>query len=448
MKLPIHILLFSICCFGSIQAQNINYETSFEKAKSLALKQKKPLAILITTQLPGNYPNYYNGLKDKSVIELYNNSFINYKVDKSDTAASEKIIKEYKIYRFPSFIFLDSKGGFLFTDIAFLSMPKPLLDIANKAISSTNEMSLVDFDSIYAAGNTSTSFLKDYILRRQKAGISNNADLIEKYVAGLSVSHLFNYEEVLFILKAGPIADGNASKLARTDKRLTDSIFKTEPQSVRMAMNNASIANTLSSAIETKNLSRAMAAANFTRNSWSGNPVEGQKNYTLKMMQYYKGVNDTIKYLQQASAYYEQYYMRLTLDSVKKRDSLYIINAKKKAMETARTTKNDSLVKRTIRFSYPKDSYATELNNAAWTFYLMAKNKNDYLMKALLWSRRVLELSEKPAFYDTYAHLLYRLKFFVEAESMQSKAIEIAKAEKIDTKLYQEEFEKIRKRTL
>lgn len=448
MKLPISILLISICCFGAIQAQNINYEVSFEKAKNLAIKQKKPLAILITTEPPVNSPNFQNGLKDKRVIELFNNSFINYKVDRSDTAASGKIIKEFKIFRFPSFIFLDAKGGFLFTDIAFLSMPKPLLDIADKAISSTKEKSLVDFDSIYAAGNTSTGFLKDYILRREKAGISNNADLIEKYVEGLNVSHLFNYEEVLFILKAGPIADGIAYKLARTDKHLTDSIYKTEPYAVRLAMNNATIANTLNSAIETKNLARATAAANFTRNSWSSNPVEGQKNWSLKMMQYYRGVNDTTKYLQQASAYYEQYYMRLTLDSVKKRDSLNYINARKKAIETSRTTNNDSIAKRSFSFSYPKDSYATELNNAAWTFYLMADNKNDYLMKAMLWSRRALELNAKPAFYDTYAHLLYRLKFFVEAESMQRKAIELAKAEKIDSKPYQEEFEKIRKRSL
>lgn len=448
MKLPISILLISICCLGSIQAQNIKYEVSFEKAKSLALKQKKPLAILITTQLPGNYPNYLNGLKDKSVIELYNNSFINYKVDKSDTAASEKIIKEYKIYRFPSFIFLDSKGGFLFTDIAFLSMPKPLLDIADKAISSTKEKSLVVFDSIYAAGNTSTGFLKDYILRREKAGISNNADLIEKYVYGLKVSTLFDYKEVLFILKAGPLSDGNANKLARLNKNLTDSIYKTEPYAVRLAMNNATIANTLNSAIANKNISRAMDVANFTRNTWSNNTIEGQKNWTLKMMQYYRGVNDTTKYLQQASAYYEQYYMRLTIDSARKQDSLNYINARNKAIETSRTTNNDSITKRSFSFSYSKDSYATELNNAAWTFYLMADNKNDYLMKAMLWSRRAIELSAKPAFYDTYAHLLYRLKFFVEAESMQRKAIELAKAEKRDTKLYQEEFEKIRKRSL
>ena len=219
MKLSLSILFITIFCLGSIQAQKINYQASFEKAKSLAIQQKRPLAILITIEPPVYSPNFLNGLNDAKVIEKFNSSFINYKADRSDTAASGKIIKEYKIFRFPSFIFLDAKGGFLFTDIAFLSRPQPLLDIAEKAISSTKEKSLVDYDSSYAAGNNSTVFLKDYISRREKAGITTNAELIEKYVFGLKVSDLYNYGEVLFILKAGPTADGNAYKLASLNKQ-------------------------------------------------------------------------------------------------------------------------------------------------------------------------------------------------------------------------------------
>ncbi len=448
MKLFPSLLFIAIFCFGPIQAQKINYQASFEKAKSLAIQQKRPLAILITIEPPVYSPNFLKGLDDDRVIEKFNSCFINYKADRSDTAASGKIIREYKIFRFPSFIFLDAKGGFMFTDIAFLSRPQPLLDIAEKAISSTKEKSLVEYDSSYAAGNYSIGFLRDYILRREKSGITDNAELIEKYVFGLKVSDLYNYSEVLFILKAGPTADGNAYKLASLNKPLMDSIFKSEALADRIAMNNATITNTMNSAIASKSFSRAMAAANFTRSTWASNPIEGQKNWNLKIMQYYIGVKDTTKYLQQASSYYEQYYMRLTVDSVRKRDSLNYINARKNAREISRTTINDTTIRRTFGFSYSKDSYATELNNAAWTFNQMAVNKNDYLLKAMLWSRRALELSAKPAFYDTYAHLLYRLKFFDEAESMQKKAIEIGKAEKIDTKLFQQEYEKIRKKTL
>jgi hypothetical protein len=448
IRLSLGIIFTIIIGLEAIHAQKINYESSFETAKRLAIQQKKPLAILITIEPPVYTPNFLNGLNDKKVIEKFNGSFVNYKADRSDTAASGKIIKEYKIFRFPSFIFLDSKGGFMFTDIAYLSRPQPLLDIAEKAISSTKEKSMVDFDSIYLAGNNSTVFLKDYIIRREKAGIVDNAELIEKYVLGLKVSDLYKYDEVLFILKAGPVADGNAYKLASLNKPLIDSIFKTEPLADRIAMNNATITNTMNSAIANKNFSRAIAAANFTRNSWTENPLEGQKNWNLKIMQYYLRVKDTSKYLQQASVYYEQFYMRLTVDSVRKQDSLNYITAMNNAREISKTTINDTTKRVSFSFMYSKGSYATELNNAAWTFYLMAGNNNDYLMKALLWSRRALELSAKPAYYDTYAHLLYRLKFYDEAESMQRKAIETGKAAGTDTRKYQEEYEKIKKRTL
>lgn len=447
MKHSVILLFVTLFCAASVQAQKIKYESSFEKAKIMAFQQKKLLAVLITIQPPVYTPNFTRGLDDEKVIEKFNTSFINYKVDRADTAAS-RIISEFKVYRFPSFIFLDSKGGFLFSDIAFLSKAQLLMDIAQKAIEASKEKSLVDYDSSYAGGNINTSFLKDYISRRERAGITSNADLIEKYVLGLKVSDLYKYDEVLFILKAGPTVDGNAFKLARLNKHLIDSIFKTEPLADRIAMNSATIANTLNSAIKDKNFSRAMEAANFTSSTWTDNPLEGQKNWNLKLIQYYKGINDTTKYLQQASQFYEQYYMRLTVDSVRRRDSLNYVTARNYSRETGRVTTNDTTKRRTYSFFYAKDSYASELNDAAWTFYEMAVNKNEYLLKAMLWSRRSLELSPKAVFYDTYAHLLYRLKFFDEAESMQRKAIELGENEKIDTRIMKEQYEKIKKRVL
>lgn len=63
-------------------------------------------------------------------------------------------------------------------------------------------------------------------------------------------------------------------------------------------------------------------------------------------------------------------------------------------------------------------------------------------------SKRSIELSPVSAYYDTLAHLLYRLDFYAEAESMQKKAIELGKAEKRDVKGLQDELEKIQKKTL
>ena len=73
-------------------------------------------------------------MKDENVIEKLNTHFINYKVAKEDTALAGKIIRLYKVNRFPSFVFLDAKGGLLFSDIAFLARPQPLLVLADRAI--------------------------------------------------------------------------------------------------------------------------------------------------------------------------------------------------------------------------------------------------------------------------------------------------------------------------
>jgi hypothetical protein len=448
MKKTILILTCILTCFFSLEAQKIKYEQSIEKAKNIALKQKKPLAILITIQPPVPTPNFMRGLDDETVIDKFNSSFINYKVEKEDTIASQKIISEYKIYRFPCFIFLDSKGGLMFTDIAFLSRAKSLLDIADKAVVATKEKSLVDYDSAYNAGTKNTAFLKDYILRRRSAGITNNSDLIETYVSGLSISDLNNYTELLFILKAGPIVDGNAYKLVLTNKLIMDSIFKSEPLADRIAMNNATIENTMVKAIAEKNTTRAIAIANFTRNSWTSDPFEGQKNWYVKMLQYYSAVKDTSSYLQNAAFYYDQYYMHINLDSVRRRDLLRLEATKNKAKENVGISSNDTTMLRTFSFSYSKDGYATELNNAAWNFYKFAGNNNEYLLKAILWSKRSIEYGPKSAFYDTYAHLLYKLKYYDEAESMQKNAIELGKAEKANITLFEEEYKKIKNRTL
>jgi hypothetical protein len=449
MKKSIVIFFIAFFCATNLHAQKIKYELSFDKARLLSKQEKKPLAILITIDPPVYSPNFMTGLQNKKVIEKFNSSFINFKVDKSDTPVSAKIIKDYKLSRFPSFVFLDAKGGLMFTDVALLSNPELLLSIADRALSVSTEKSIIEYDSAYVAGNTDCNFLKDYILKRYKVGIRNNASLIEKYVSNLKISNLNSYNEVLFILKAGPIIGGNAYKLAHINKYLIDSIYKNEALADRIAMNNGLIKNTMDSAIVSKSEVLAYEAANFAQLSWSKNYREAYKSQSLKMVQYYLAVKDTAKYLQRASNFYDNHYLKLSLDSIRKLDSLNFIAAKKNAEETVSIGDNGS-IKRTISFTstHTIDSYATELNNGAWNFYLMAGDKEEYLLKAMQWSRRSIELSPKAAFYDTYAHLLYKLKLYVESESMQKKALELSAGNKAEIKTLQEEYNKIKQKNL
>jgi hypothetical protein len=446
MKKYFMLLFFTVCLFTLASAQKIKYASSFENAKQLALQRNKPVAVLLTIEPPVNATDFYKALKDEAVIEKLNNNFINFTIDRRDTASAE-IIRNFKIYRFPSFIFIDAKGGLMFSDVAPMSNKEMILKILDKAITATGQKSLVEYDSLYKAGNHERFFLKEYILRRQAAGIYSNADIIETYVAGLSVSDLKNYQEILFILKAGPLVDSSAYKLVQINKLIVDSVYKTEKLSDRIAFNNNIISNTMESAIKNKNYQRASAAAMFTRVTLMPDHQEGEKRYMTKLMEYYRAVKDTSMYLRYASNFYDRYYMLISADSIKKRDSLKYEKAKRNASVTA-IVSSDSSVRKTFSFAFAKNTDATALNNAAWTFYELAGNNQDYLLKALLWSKRSIELNPVAGFYDTYAHLLYRLKFFDEAESMQKKAVEIAKKENKETKIYQDGYEKMKKKIL
>jgi hypothetical protein len=249
------------------QTNSIQFQSTLEKTRTLAAEQQKPMAILIT--IPPVVSSVAQvGLTTASVVEKFNTRFINFQVAQTDTAVTSPLIKEFNVHKFPAWLFLDAKGGLLFTDVAILSNAEPLLDAADKAINEARQKSLVDYQQEYVAGDDSREFLRAFILRRERAGITDNAELIEKYVNRLTVAELDNYEQALFILKAGPFADGRAHKILRLNNALIDRIFKTEPLQERIAINNAIANNTMKNAIATKNVRRAIAAAQYTSQSW------------------------------------------------------------------------------------------------------------------------------------------------------------------------------------
>lgn len=462
MKKITILFLASLLCSVNAWSQKIKYEKSFEEAQKKSQKQNKPLAIFIAMQPPASVTNFLGGLENEDVVGKFNNSFINYKVDflpNDPDTNTLKIIMDYRINNFPAFIFLDSRGGLMFKDFGNSTSSQKYLLMADKAIAVSKEKSLVDFDEEYKNGTNSRSFIKEYILKRKSVGITANELLIEKYAEQLTVADLNDYKEVLFILQAGPLLDGKAYKLAFINRNIIDSVYKTEPLNERVKFNNIIIGNNFTSAIKEKSVTRASAVSNFVRGTWNNNYREGQKQSSLKMIQYYQAVKDTNNYLQQASYYYDQYYMNIGLDSIKKLDSAILANRSKAMMgssvarDTA-TSQNGQMVKvvreqKMVVTSSSGSSIATELNNAAWTFYLIGTKNTTYLTKALFWSKRSNELSpEIAAYYDTLAHLLYRLSFYAEAESTQEKAIEKAKQQNENTKQLQDELTKIKNKTL
>ncbi len=439
------LFIILLCSFNS-WSQKIKYENSIEKAEKLSMEQNKVLCILITMQPPAHATNFLSGLNDPAVAAKFNENFINYKTDRTDTL-SRKIIRKYRVVGFPAFIFVDTRGGLMFKK--FGSMPPPLLlSMADEAIAAAKGKSLIDFEKQYASGDRSIGFIREYINKRISAGITNNAELIEQYVSNLYIKDLDNYGQVLFILKAGPLADGRAYSLARSNKKIMDSIFKTELFDVRVTINNRIIGNTMASAIAAKNINRAYASANYLRSSWNSDRLQGQKSHSRQMLLYYQQVKDTSNYLKAASQHYDQYYMNISVDSIRSLDKKNAERQRSRVNEQAARDMPQGAGIRSVSYAIPSSTFAMDLNNGAYSVFETGTKNAAFLSKAMLWSKRSIELSPNPASYDTLSHLLYRLGFYNEAEATQLKALDLARTAKLNVKHLQDEFAKIKNRTL
>jgi hypothetical protein len=460
--------LFVVCTSGL--AQELKTSKSLETALKQSSLSKKPLLLIVNVtgiSKPANLPanvkvNFKSALEEPEVVNKINENFIVYETTMIDTSI-RFIIREANIKSFPAFVFLRSNKDVFFKDFGNSTDQKKYISMINNALLASKEESISDLETKYNADKSNNIWLKKLIDTRKKLGITNNAQLIEQYANNLKIGDFNDYQNVLYILEAGPYSDGSAYKLAYTNRKIIDSLYRTELPQKRSTINNAIISNTIADAAKNKNSLRALSAANFARNTWTKDYRRGEKVFNTQILWYYSTVKDTANYLRTASYFYDSFYMNISADSIKKIEAKdrEALTQKHMASSPYKPTlskeKLDSLQKATgakvitqsfVSVGSPSNSYANELNNAAWKFYEIGTKNLNYLSKAMIWSRRSIELNPISGYYDTLAHILYRLGYNEEAIKTQEIAIDKAKIEKTATANLESELKKIKAKTL
>ncbi|WP_316735905.1 hypothetical protein [Pedobacter aquatilis] len=459
------VILFTVNCF----AQKLSTQSSLTKAFEQSIKKDKPVILIVSVpnvtapQVPnGTKIDFSSAFDDDEIVKRINENFIVYKTIMTDTSI-RNILSKSAINTFPAYIFLRKNKEVFFKDFGNSPMKSRYTLMIDNALNAWKEKPVSEIEQEYLANKNDVQLLKKLIDARKKIGINNNAELIEAYVQNLKIGDFNDYQTVLYILEAGPHTDSNAYKYAFTNRKIIDSIYKKEPIQRRVNFNNFMINNTMNDAIKAKNIVKAQSAANFIRSTWNNDYLKAQKGYDTQMMRYYLAVKDTTRYLQTATYHYDNYYMRLSADSIRKTEA-----ADRKAMEQrgipgvssqkiVSKEKMDSIMKARgatavtqsfISVGPVSSNYANELNNAAYKFYETGTKNINHLTKAMIWSRRSIELNPISGYYDTLAHILYRLEYYEEAVKNQQIAIEKSKSENHDTRHLQEELKKMKSRKI
>lgn len=457
LKHLIFLVIFSISAF-TLSAQSIKFFSgTIEEAQIEAKKQHKLIYILVN--MGGDNAYVTMGQLHPEVAELHNRYFINLYKNIPVGETANGYYSQYNISRYPVHLYLDNSGGLLLKTIGNNSEKDEYVKNIEKSMQLAKEKTITNYKDEYKKGNKDLKFMKSFLLKYEELDLQVDQDLLDEYVGCLPISLTDDYQTVLFIMEKGPIIGSKAYKFTRFNAKLVDSIYKTLPLEKRVKMNNRLISYSLAEAKRTKSESLAISIANFASLSWTNNWKNARNAYTSNLMNYYKAVNDSTKYLMHAFNYYQGYYSRLR-DSIqipepikdrpfiplrtpakRKADSLKIDSLRKEVVKN----NNKGAIKRVVHISSslsgdfkldPESkkrmeamSFATYLNNGAYSFYTMRTKNPVYLSNAVIWVRRSIELfPDNAAYYDTLSHLYYQQQKYDEAIATQQKAINITKA--------------------
>ncbi|MCE6991728.1 DUF255 domain-containing protein [Dyadobacter sp. CY323] len=432
--LSICLCIFSLCSFAQITF--VDSKTSWTELSKKAKEENK----IVFIHLENSKCDQCNevatqGFSSPILKEKFDKHFVSVRCN-VDTENGADLQKRFEVNSSLISLFIDPSGNILARYNGSTSYSKLYLDQAGLALSRVGSKHVNEYIKEYKAGEKSAAFLKEYLgkLRESQLSLDN---VLDEYVDGLPDDSLNNFNTIRFIYQQGPSLDSKAYKRIRslTKPRLIDSMYQSVPLAEAISINNGIINASMRNAVMKRNESLAQAVSGFTMGTYGADRAKGVVESVKMMLNYYYAVRDTTKYLATASEFIERNYMNVSIDFLKKIDSLEVV----KMMPKDPIPKNGVTV-RSFGVQSPSQFYHIELNNRAWHFYEMAATKTD-LEKALSWSKLAIDWSSKlvrnvndskingnPRYKDTYAHLLYKLDRRDEAIEWQTKAVEEEKA--------------------
>lgn len=442
---------------GAATAQTLRFEKDslpvvLEQARA---RQRPVFVALVPAQSPqikdqrGQELLLNPGLRDARVVAQLQRDFLPVQLV-AGTPAARRLQRQYGIRTFPTYLYLGPDGTVLHRSVGWRTDPQRYLDdIATFRQELANPDNLSQLTQRYVLGERGASLQRQLLEARLRVGLPITPEQLDAYVRELSVKDLESFDQVVFLHECGPIVDSRAFRVAKLTPRLVDSLYKVLPLAERMAINTRIIDNTRQEAIRRRDLQLAMKAATFARGSWTGARSwwQGQSAYAQNLLSYYTAVGDTARLLPLLTTHVEQSYMQRPADTVRRELTLRRQRALQREELPVPSMAEADSISTIVRRAGP-DPYAAGLNNAAWQVYTTGTRRPNYLNQALRWSQRSIAEDPQANYYDTLAHLLYRLNFNAEAVATQQKAVELAQRSGQDAGKYRQELQRIKARKL
>lgn len=366
-------------------AQGIVFETgTWTDVLAKAKETGKPVFVDVYTTWCGPCKRMSNDVfPQQAVGDVYNANFVCYKLD-AEKGEGVDLARKYEVKGYPTYLYLRADGT-VFYRFMGSCVAEQFLKITQTALDEFKDpKTMADWDAEYATRSSDTLFLKSYIQKRSKLGMSS-VDLLEQFIRLQPADA--KPSATLFELFMGQLEYVRVGSLA-FDYLLkhTEMISDKYPAYLSPILESV-LQSSLRVAGAKKDVARLdeILAAGKKINAL-GSTLSADDIY----MDYYRFAGDKAKFNQCLFARSEKEVKMTFQDS---------IQLKKKPV------------------------VANNLNEHAWSIFLTVANK-DTLQQALRFSTKAVELAPQAYTYlDTKACLLYKLGKRKQAIALEEKVV-------------------------
>lgn len=436
-------LLITVFCFTVLIAQkNSNTELKWEDALKQAKKDNKiVMAVIDASECDRCNEMAILGLNNDLVKRSVANSCVLIKLKNIPAPVTSSVSLFFLPASFFGVIFFDADSNVLDVYNGSTSFYKTYLDHIEKALKQNESAGDKINELIKKYYNDLTGFetLKKLSEEIREVNLEPTGELVDELIHRAPLDSSKSISFLQFIFRMAPLVGSRAESFYQKDHDTYMMAWYRLDQSERININNRIIFKSQRKAIDDKDMSYEYRVANFCRTVNNPNFENGQRAYQGSLLNYYKGIKDSLNYLRSTASFFDLYYMTINVDSVQRADS--ITKSKIFASVKPQNANGNSSV---FSFVPRAQFYASELNNGAWAVYTFTKDTK-YLSKALTWAKRANEFSSTAEIMDTYARLLYGMGNIEVAKEWEQKAINMKKANHLSSKKYETVLEAMNK---
>lgn len=435
--------LFFLCLFSAsaqVQFEDIRLDQAFKKAASAG---KMVYVHFVSSNCDQCNEVAHEAFESKKLATAMAEKCIAIKIERN-SLDRQHFIDQFNPNESIGSFYIRADGDLIYRTTSTTTRIESYINDINTAWNKMVEgrSALKELDEMWKNAG-STNAMEANLIRRNELMLPLDS-LLDVYAMSLPADSLNSMRVIQFISQMAPGIHTMAYTLSRKDSMFNKAWYQL-PLKERIDINNRIINKSLKYAVANKDIAQARKVANFV---WAVNndskQVTRQKRYDFFWVSYYKAIGDSSAYCKSAVYFYDKYYIGLSVDSIKREDSL--ITARRFATMKADTiinAGNKRVERKTVQSSNMDQYYAAYLMEAARSLFSYSHDQK-FRDKALAYAVKGLQFAETAESLHDYAKLLYNYGNTQQAIAIVEKAIQAKKKYGLKSDRFETTLAKIR----